>query len=405
MKYFLLVLYFIIGLFFGGYSVLLNAATIPAPKTPVNIYWVDAIPASKALTYAESCRIAGTIIGKATYTGTYACLHGYGSEVVIVGWQTGATCDYGFNSTTRTCNPVPPDTCEDGSSPANGSCDTCRAGDFGTVSRYVGTFSAGQKDVTYGQSTPITGPLCDGSCFISVTAVVSCTSTSVARGTPIKCNYEGKKTGASCTVRADSTVPQGDPCYGEGKVSGTVNGVPVCGGEAPKTTENGETVKTPGTTSDTKKVTTCVGDSCTTTTTETTTSGGSGEGGTGDGSSTVVKETETTTDKPTFCSENPTSPQCSEPSACETDPTLLECMQSGSPPEEGALNSVEKSVITSIIPVQLGGGGSCPADIELPNGAYMTYSSVCQYAEGIKPFVLLSAWLAAGVFVLAMGKP
>jgi hypothetical protein len=79
-------------------------------------------------------------------------------------------------------------------------------------------------------------------------------------------------------------------------------------------------------------------------------------------------------------------------------------MQVGTPGEEGGLSTVDKSVVSSITPVNIASAAGCPADVQLGKGVYTTYSGVCQYVEGLRPIVLVTAWLLAGMIVLGMAK-
>ena len=100
--------------------------------------------------------------------------------------------------------------------------------------------------------------------------------------------------------------------------------------------------------------------------------GGSGGGGKGGGGKDEGKENE----------------------YCKNNPDALACLKSGTPTEEEGLPRKEIG-IKGINPFSLGGPGTCPANIELPHGAYVTFETVCQYARAIRPFLLLFAWISA----------
>lgn len=191
-----------------------------------------------------------------------------------------------------------------------------------------------------------------------------------------------------------------------GTAPGTVNGVESCypiskttdktttqkGGSSPDkttttTTDNGDGTSTTTTTT-TSSATTCSGDRCTTTTTT------SGEGG--------DSTTQTEQDKGDFCRENPKAAVCKgeteEERFCKENPDAVQCMEAGTPPEEGGLPTVEKG-ISSITPVAVAGASGCPADVYLPHGAVFSYAPACMYAEGLRPVILASAWLAAGLIL------
>lgn len=226
----------------------------------------------------------------------------------------------------------------------SGACvNDCTAGVASTATRYTGQFSGcGASAVgtctkpSVGNLTPAPDTLCDGSCVMTRDASAGCHSVIGIAGAPIECSYSGVRTGATCSG-GNGAAPTYDPCFGEGKVSGTIDGVPVCGGEAAKSTESTKTTTTPTSTTVTKTTTYCDSDgNCTTTTSSTYTSGGSGPNGTGAGSTTtsgtgpgsdptpkVEKE-----DKPSFCEENPESPICKQTSfsgACAPGATAPAC--------------------------------------------------------------------------------
>ena len=91
-----------------------------------------------------------------------------------------------------------------------------------------------------------------------------------------------------------------------------------------------------------------------------------------------------------FCADNPTASIC----VGEEYGTV----------EDTALG--EKTVNVSITPVQVGGAGSCPAPTSLTflgDGGQphlFVWTTYCNYATGIKPILLVFAWLAAaGILV------
>lgn len=212
---------------------------------------------------------------------------------------------------------------------ASGACvNDCEVGAAGETSFYTGQFSGCGADAVGKCSKPSVGPYspppstgCDGTCVVSATTRTSCSSEVGLPGAPVSCHYSGTKTGASCSG-GNGPAPTYDPCFGEGKVAGTISGVPVCAGEAPKSTESTKTTTTPTSTTTTTTNTYCDGaGACSTTTTSTYTSGGSGPNGTGPGSTTVPgtgpgtagegKPAETEKqEKSSFCEENPDSPIC-----------------------------------------------------------------------------------------------
>lgn len=236
----------------------------------------------------------------------------------------------------------------------------------------------------------------------------------------------GKMTGSTCDPGSggigSDPIQSGDPsdlpatpsridgpaaaCAAAGMEWGTVNNVVTCVSPGPNTqvkssssTSSSTTNASGTTTTNTTSNTTCQGDQCTTTTTTSNPA---------DPNATTT--TTTTTNKSEFCEKNPKSSQCAgggggEQSAyCLEHPMAVQCMESGTPGEEGGLE--EKSVgPQSITPVAIGGAGGCPADVQLPKGTVMTWAPACQFAEGMRPVVLIVAWLSAGLIVLGMGRP
>lgn len=229
----------------------------------------------------------------------------------------------------------------------------CTAGTPGETSHYSGQFSGcgaetvgkcSKPSVGVPVPTPATG--CDGTCRVTATTQIGCSSEIGLPGAPISCHYSGTKTGEYCSG-GNGPAPTYDPCFGSGKVAGTISGVPVCTGEAPKSTESTKTTTTPTSTTTTTTNTYCDGEgACSTTTTSTYTSGGSGPNGTGPGSTTVPgtgpgtagegKPAETEKqEKSSFCEENPDSPICKSTSfsgactasapACDGD--AVQCAQ------------------------------------------------------------------------------
>lgn len=119
----------------------------------------------------------------------------------------------------------------------------------------------------------------------------------------------------SCAVGPDTSppkVPEKEKC--PSGYTGTVNGVEVCVNKVPNSGADGgsnETETNDGTETTTRRVdrsTNCDGDKCTTTTTTTTTRRNNS---TGASSTTITTETSTTS-KPGFCQENPSSKLCKD---------------------------------------------------------------------------------------------
>lgn len=241
-------------------------------------------------------------------------------------------------------------------------------------------------------------------------------------------------------------------CVAKGQGFGYVNGAVMCTGTAKPAEEKAPTKtstksNTDGTKIETQKDTKveCDSSGCTTTTTTTTTvinaDGSRGPSNTstdtsktasGDGGSTVVgggggggnsngdgKKAESTP----FCQENPNSVICkqgsfsggtcgSEPS-CSGDPVQcataravwkMECKTPswGTPTDEGRVIG-EKKIGEEIVPITLSGSSSCPSPRSvtvLGHSVSMSFDPVCQFAEGVRPVVILIGWIAAAYIVL-----
>lgn len=313
--------------------------------------------------YRVFCYYGTTIIETGSYTVTYSCPAGQTLGYLTNASAGGSTCSggpvtyscpagAGWTLSGTSC--TRPDCLAGQVRDGAGVCvNDCTAGAASSASQYSGQFSGcgvGTATCTkpsVGTARPWPSTLCDGTCTITVGAgKATCSSSGTLAGGPISCVFSGTKTGAACSGD-NGPPPTYDPCFGEGKVAGTISGVPVCTGEAPKSTESTKTTTTPTSTTETTTRTDCdSAGKCTTTTSSTYTSGGSGPSGTGAGSTTVPgtgpgtagegKPAETEKqEKSSFCEENPDSPLCKSTSfsgactasapACDGD--AVQCAQ------------------------------------------------------------------------------
>lgn len=238
------------------------------------------------------------------------------------------------------------------------------------------------------------------------------TVTGTLNGQPVCSNTAGNPPcpggGASAGTLNGQPVCNGS--CGSGSAPGTVNGVTSCYPIAPTTTKKttqssnspgtsttttGNDPNNPAGTSTKQEATQCDGSRCSTTTII----------NNGDGTSSTTTKQE---DQGDYCKSNPKASVCSgeteQDKYCEDNPESLGCMKAGTPVEEGGLSTVDKSVVSTISPVNIASSAGCPADVQLGKGVYITYAGVCQYAEGLRPVVLASAWLLAGLIVLGMTK-
>lgn len=91
------------------------------------------------------------------------------------------------------------------------------------------------------------------------------------------------------------------------------------------------------------------------------------------------------------------------PDFCELHPTAMGCQEFGTPEDSGKLT--ESALGVSSITVQsFGSSAACPAPIQLPKGASFSFEWPCRMAEGVKPFLLALAWLAAGLIVIGAAR-
>lgn len=218
----------------------------------------------------------------------------------------------------------------------------------------------------------------------------------------------GTYTGNNCSGNTGPGTPLNPDgpekkCLDAGQASGQVNGVTICvpPDSTKNTTNTTKNTTNPsgqtGTTTTTTN-TICTGEgSCTSTTTTTNSGGGSSNpGGGSDGTTTTT----TAGDKTTYCADHPGDRVCGGGGGGGGN-GLGDGLNP--PGEEGALDSVEKGVST-ITPVNVAGAGGCPADVQLPKGAVFSYAGPCMFAEGMRPIILASAWLLAGLIVLGVAR-
>jgi hypothetical protein len=90
----------------------------------------------------------------------------------------------------------------------------------------------------------------------------------------------------------------------------------------------------------------------------------------------------------------------STPSPCTTtDANSIGCSEYGTPTDNVPLGTSDNSP-TTITPVSFGSSGACPAPvvISVMSGHSMTidYTPICNFASGVRPVILLLAWMAAG---------
>lgn len=84
---------------------------------------------------------------------------------------------------------------------------------------------------------------------------------------------------------------------------------------------------------------------------------------------------------------------------CTLYPESLACAKMGTPEEADKLESKTMGV-ESITIQTFGSSATCPSPIQLPHGSELSFEWPCRMAEGVKPFLLALAWLAAGLIVI-----
>lgn len=87
-------------------------------------------------------------------------------------------------------------------------------------------------------------------------------------------------------------------------------------------------------------------------------------------------------------------------SACQENPNAVGCQELGEVPD---VDLERKELEGSVVPVSVGGEGQCPAPLTANVGGQqveMTFEPVCRVATGVRPVVIVVAWLAAA-YILA----
>lgn len=351
---------------------------------------------------------------------------GYHGEIAA----DGCTCQAkGENYVNDVCN-VCAGTCgadSGGSGSGSGSNSTCSKG-AAPPSPYATTSSF----------DPVNFPsnVCVGGCTYPVTGAATSPKPYDKWNIPI-----GTGTGASCTGTAsggasgtssDGTITadpgkDSNPCVQKGQCGGTVNGVEACHVCPPdvktatkspvsseKKTSNSDTGGSTSTKNEAVKTTVCENGACTTVITNnyntTNQGGGSGGSASGSGSGNQINpnapangsQTETKTEsQASFCKENPDSAVCKGfNDECKDNPNRVGCANLGTPSDsDGGPLSTKSIGLSSIAVVPLASNASCPAPIPLPRGLSFDFGMMCNFATGIRPIVLVIAWLAAGMIV------
>jgi hypothetical protein len=264
---------------------------------------------------------------------SYRCDHntpayGYRDNLVVFRCVNGGSKDTSGNGQGTCSNYL---TCPDDSWTLTGTeCtrEDCAVNTISSAGQYTGVITIGPDEyINLGESNPFPQSLCDGHCVGNVdqegpSAVLQCygeADASPENPKPTWCIYRIKLTGQTCEGTGkpedNGAPPPIDPCYSQGKKTGEINGVTVCGEDVPitkdqsTTTKPGETTSSsssdpdnpgPGESKESSK-TTCIGDKCTTVITTTTCDD--------QGNCTGTSKT-TEQGKGQYCEKNPNDASC-----------------------------------------------------------------------------------------------
>ncbi len=231
----------------------------------------------------------------------------------------------------------------------------------------------------------------------------------------------GNNTGEECTVGAEPPPETPQPsceeceCVKKGMSWGYVNGAPVCvkagtQGSEPMTVNPPDitTTTTPAPTPENPNP-----EPFTTTTQQPqiTVGGGSGNSSsTGDDNPNVTTTTtdengatiETTQDKESFCSVNPTHALCQPKTDCDKNPNAVACLEMGDVPDNESLINIERPIQSITLP-NLPQSMGCPAPLSISIGGHsitISYQPFCDYAEAFRPLVIAGAWLTAAFIIV-----
>lgn len=103
-----------------------------------------------------------------------------------------------------------------------------------------------------------------------------------------------------------------------------------------------------------------------------------------------------------YCVDNPDATLCQKKTACDKNPNLASCAELGTVADDVPLG-IKTVTVSAITPFAVGGAGACPAPRAMVlhgHTYYTSYDTYCNFATGIKPIILVFAWLAsAGLLV------
>lgn len=256
-------------------------------------------------------------------------------------------------------------------------------------------------------SSCTTGGVNYGGCHATCTSGVSAGGNAACTG----CSFDGTTAPTGTTEATpiakeqtqNPTTPQSCLASGQGYITNS-SGVTTCvdSTSAPNSQPVTSSNKTTSTTTNKDASGNTTGTSSTSQTTESTCSGGNCTTTTTTMNPDGTKTEQTkTNDSAKFCQENPTSPMCK--SECEEFPDRPQCMDLGTISDNIELQTKELGV-NAISVVSFGGGGSCPAPIQLPHGAQFSFENICDGLGMLRPLLLALAWLSAGLIVVGAAR-
>jgi len=424
-----LVLYFLVGLFLGGVSVLSRADTVPSSIVdlgpPIVSYNVTQWGRAWYPSRTAACASLNPIYGDAW--NSYAedngvCRHYNNGPVDYYTYDTNSACSDGSGADAQgKCMAVQCPTVTFGSSYAlssdKKSCtrtDPCTAGTAVSSGYYdMGTSPGGFSSVACGAN----------GCMLSFTGN-SPAATSLVSGVT---HYYAQ--GAFAQVGGDTSACTGGaspsatgapppPSCGANQSGGTVNGKFTCLDKStgvpaattpPSTVTENRTITINNDNSATVTITTVNNDGSRSVSvvnyspgTPSTSGGPPAPGGPGVPGSTPTQKIITTTPVPTGqATPLPATPTTPDPAKdpCIDNPGRVGCQELGAVDDPGAL--VSQSVgLSALSPVSMPGSSACPADIPLPKGNHFSWRPICDGMEMFRPLVLAVAWLTAGLIVV-----
>lgn len=349
--------------------------------------------------------LVSIVSGRAEAVQPYPC-----EEMVLVfsnftyGPRNTTTCQYEGDYCDGYFSGIPVDGCILAGPPRPIPCEDRR----GTV------YSSGHYDMGLSSENDPPTIACDDSCETSYTG------SGISSRTTIDGIYhygaEGSYTftGAECSAGdpspGSSAAPPETSCDPETQVEGVIAGQTICFTRGDLDVQTDVTIDpVTGDRTDVTTITQPDGSSTTTTTVKST-----------DPITGSTSETSTTTSNPVpdqvvdpFCVDHPDDPTCLADAVgpvgdgalggeCALNPNTLGCATLDGTIASDPLQT-EIRDIALISPVSLGGVGQCPAPLVatfLGQKVEFLFDPLCEFANSLRPVVLVLAWLSAGVIFI-----